>query len=212
MRGLVERFLGGVLFAVAFPILLVAAVAIWWEDGFPILFRQQRVGQKGILFPALKLRSMRNAVTQGPLITAGGDSRITRTGRFLRAYKLDELPQLWNVFRGEMSFIGPRPEVPKFVDMGDPLWKEVLAVKPGITNASTLLFRDEEKLLRGQADPERYYREILLPEKLQLQVKELTNRSLWNDLRVVAMTAYCSFVPSRFDADSIRRIFLEKSK
>jgi lipopolysaccharide/colanic/teichoic acid biosynthesis glycosyltransferase len=209
VRDLADRILAGGLFLLASPVLLLAGLAVWIEDGRPVIFRQNRVGRNGIGFQALKLRSMR-LVGVGSMVTAEGDSRITRTGRILRKYKLDELPQLWNVVRGDMSLVGPRPEVPRFVDLSNSMWQEVLSVRPGITDATTLIFRNEESLLKGQADPERYYREHLLPEKLRLQVGEVRNSSFWSDMRVLGMTVYYSFLPSRFDADSIRRILLEK--
>jgi len=188
---------------IGFPVLMAASVAIVMEDGFPIVFRQRRVGQAGVPFELMKLRSMR--ANSGPGITAGGDTRITRAGRFIRKYKIDELPQLWNVLRGEMRLIGPRPELPKFVDLHDPLWLSVLSVKPGITNATTLLFRDEEAMLAGQADPEQHYRREVLPLKLKLHAREIKQQTLLSDARVILITLYYSAFPSRFDADALKR-------
>lgn len=114
------------------PLLLVIALAIVFNTGFPIFFSQPRVGQNGTLFNILKFRTMRG-VNHGPSITVGGDSRITPVGRILRKFKCDEIPQLWNVVRGEMSLVGPRPEVPQYVDINNPLWRAVLKARPGIT-------------------------------------------------------------------------------
>ena len=133
-----------------FPVLVAIAVAIWWTDGSPVLFRQTRVGLKGRLFRLRKFRTMiRDAESKGPAITVDGDSRVTRVGHWLRRYKLDELPQLWNVLIGDMSMVGPRPETPCFVDAGDAHWAEVLSTRPGLTDPATLAFRDEESLWGG---------------------------------------------------------------
>ena len=206
MREALERCLAGLLFFAVLPILAIAAAAIVIEDGFPILFLQQRVGKAGVLFNVFKLRSMRNG--SGPMVTAAGDSRITKTGWLLRKYKLDEVVQLWNVVRGDMSLVGPRPEVPKFVDLNNPLWQQVLSVKPGITDVSTLAFRDEESILKNQTDPEAYYRTHVLPHKLRLQTAELRNRSWRQDLRVLAKTVYFSSFPRSFDGGEIRNSLL----
>ncbi len=189
------------------PVFLAAALAIRIEDGSPVLFRQVRVGRNGRPFQLLKFRSMRvsNAGTQ---VTAAGDNRITRTGGFLRKFKLDELPQLWNVVRGDISLIGPRPEVPAFVDMQDPTWQEILEVRPGITDLATLIYRNEEQILGGHADPEEAYRNHVLPAKLQLNLLYMQNRSLLTDLRLLFLTVYLSFVPGHFDAGRIQRQIL----
>src|SRR5207249_11392098 len=115
---------------------------------------------------------------RGVRITASTDERITRVGGVLRRYKLDELPQLWNVARGDMSLVGPRPEVPDFVDMSVPIWRRVLSVKPGITDVTTLAYRHEEELLAGVADPEKHYREVILPAKLDLNAQYIRKRSV----------------------------------
>src|SRR5205814_5896559 len=115
----------------------------------------------------LKLRSMK-AMSMGRRITARNDTRITAVGRRLREYKIDELPQLWNVFRGDMSLVGPRPEVPEYVDLSDPRWQTVLSVKAGITDLASLVLRNEERLLSEQMDAEIFYRDWLLPQKLEL--------------------------------------------
>jgi lipopolysaccharide/colanic/teichoic acid biosynthesis glycosyltransferase len=116
-------------------------------------------------------------------------------GAFLRRFKLDELPQLWNVLRGDMDLVGPRPEVPEFVDMRDPVWSAVLEVRPGITDVATLLYRNEEALLAGSPDPERYYVETILPAKLQMNVDYLRRRSFSLDLRLILLTVWYSVLP-----------------
>ncbi len=202
----VERILSLVGLVVALPAVAGLAAAILLEDGSPVLFGQMRIGRNGRPFRLWKLRSMRQDPA-GARITAGADPRITRVGRLIRKYKLDELPQLWNVAAGEMSLIGPRPELPAFVDLADPVWREVLSVRPGISDLATLVYRNEEELLRGADDPEKHYRTVILPEKLSLNVSYLRRRTVWSDLRLVLMTIRYSFLPSGFRAESIRQAF-----
>jgi lipopolysaccharide/colanic/teichoic acid biosynthesis glycosyltransferase len=190
------------------PLLVAIGIAVVLADGFPVLFRQLRVGMNGSPFHLLKFRSMRTGVA-GTRITAGRDNRVTALGRLLRRYKLDELPQLWNVLAGDMSLIGPRPEVPAFVDLDLPVWREVLRVRPGITDLASLVYRDEERLLQGRADPEAYYRQVILPDKLGLNVAYLRARSWSRDLRILLLTLTSSLFPRAFDAGRIRQLFLE---
>jgi lipopolysaccharide/colanic/teichoic acid biosynthesis glycosyltransferase len=144
------------------------------------------------------------AGSQGSLITVAGDGRITRVGAALRRLKLDELPQLFNVLKGDMSLVGPRPEVPEYVQLETPIWQAVLQVRPGITDLATLLYRDEEKLLAASSDPSALYRETVLPAKLVLNLGYLRFRSLWRDLRLLYLSVRYSLFPKRFDPDLIR--------
>jgi lipopolysaccharide/colanic/teichoic acid biosynthesis glycosyltransferase len=203
---LFDRLAAGVGLVTLAPLLGAVAGAIAVDDGWPIFFRQTRVGRFGESFRLLKFRSMR-AAAPGPHITAGADRRITRVGRSLRKYKLDEFPQLWNVVRGQMSLVGPRPEVPAYVNPDDPAWQAVLAVRPGITDLASLVYRNEAELLGEAEDPDSYYRERVLPEKLQLNVLYLKKRSFSLDLKLILLTVWFSFVPGRFDPDRIRRAF-----
>lgn len=205
MRPIVQRALAYFGILAAAPLFAVAAVAIWWDDGLPLVFRQERVGRGGIPFELFKFRSMKVA-SAGPQITSRGDARITRVGSFLRKYKLDELPQLINVVRGEMNLVGPRPEVARYVD-SSPLWREVLNRTPGITDLASLRFRNEEEVLARQPDPETYYRTVLLPRKLELNRKYAELSSFANDFRLLYMTAYYSLFPSRFDPDRVEGLF-----
>jgi lipopolysaccharide/colanic/teichoic acid biosynthesis glycosyltransferase len=195
----IERILALAGLVVLAPVIAIVSFLIWRVDGFPVFFRQKRVGLNGRPFELLKLRSMRKS-NAGALITAGGDSRITPIGRIIRKYKLDEIPQLWNVLRGDMSLVGPRPEVERYVDLQDPLWQKVLSVRPGITDLATLLCRDEESLLAAAPDPEAYYRSVLLPRKLSVSAAAIDRRSLVTYLQLLVITVLCSFLPSRFDA------------
>lgn len=172
----------------ALPMLLIAAWVKLDSPG-PALFRQQRVGKGGRLFTIHKFRSMR-ANGGGLGLTVGDDARITRAGHWLRRLKLDELPQLWDVLRGAMSLVGPRPDLPEFVARyPEALRQQVLAVRPGITDPASLAFRDEAALLAAASDPEREYLERILPAKLQLSADYARQATLTTDLRLMARTA-----------------------
>ena len=186
------------------PVLLGVAVLIALMDGPPILFRQTRVGKDARPFLILKFRTMQSGVAGGS-ITAAGDLRVTGIGRWLRKFKLDELPQFFNVLRGDMSLIGPRPEVPDYVQFEDPLWQEVLSTRPGITDLASLAFRDEEQLLKPVPDADRYYRAVILPAKLRLNLLYLRSRSLLTDLRLLWLTALYSLLPSAFNRSRVLR-------
>jgi lipopolysaccharide/colanic/teichoic acid biosynthesis glycosyltransferase len=169
------------------PILIAAAFAVWLDSGTPILFRQTRVGLGFRQFDILKFRTMRVQMS-GPSITVAGDARITRVGKLLRATKLDELPQFWNVLMGDMSLVGPRPEVPKYVDMFQERYQRILKVRPGITDIASIRFRDEEKLLAKGADPLREYVQNVLPLKLDLADEYVSTRSLRLDCLILFKT------------------------
>jgi len=163
-----------VTLVLAAPLLCAIAIAIWCDDRKPVLFRQIRVGRFGRHFTMYKFRSMR--ACPGLLLTCQGDPRVTRAGRFLRVCKLDELPQLWNIVRGEMAWIGPRPEVPEFVDLDNPLWRQVLQFRPGLADAASFAFRDDERMLAAVADPQDYYRREILPRKLRISIEHSLRR------------------------------------
>lgn len=171
---------------------LFLAIAIWIRadsDG-PVFFRQTRVGRGGNPFTIYKFRTMcADASSRGPALTSGDDPRITRAGRVLRRFKLDELPQLWNVIRGDMSLVGPRPEVPRFVEhYPTNVREEILSIPPGITDPASLHYFDESQLLAGQKDPEQYYVEKILPQKLAIYRAYIHGRSLWRDLWLIVRT------------------------
>jgi lipopolysaccharide/colanic/teichoic acid biosynthesis glycosyltransferase len=170
----------------AAPVIGVAAIAIVATSGWPVFFRQTRVGRGGKPFTLVKLRSMR-ASTRGPQVTARRDPRVTAVGALLRRTKLDELPELWNVLRGDMSFVGPRPEVPGYVDLADPVWARILKVRPGLTDPVTVRLRDEETLMETVAgeDRDRYYRESLQPLKLTGYQRYLEGRTWRSDIGVI---------------------------
>ncbi len=179
------------------PVVALAGLMVKASSRGPILFRQERVGRGGRSFVLYKLRTMLHSA-DGPQVTARGDARITPVGRMLRRTKLDELPQLWNVVRGDMALVGPRPEVPRYVRTDDPLWKEVLRVRPGITDPVTLQLRDEESILASaEGDPERFYREELLPAKLREYVAYSRRRNWRTDVGVLCGTVLTVLWPTR---------------
>jgi lipopolysaccharide/colanic/teichoic acid biosynthesis glycosyltransferase len=177
-------FVGLALFGL--PMLAIAAW-IKSDSAGPVFFRQERVGRHGRPFRIHKFRTMRaDAPARGPQITVGADARVTRAGRALRAHRLDELPQFLDVLAGDMSLVGPRPEVPRYVDVWPAALRErVLAVRPGITDPASLEFRDEAALLAAAADPEREYVEVILPRKLARAADYADRASLWTDLAVI---------------------------
>ncbi len=179
------------LSAPALPVLGALLVVVWFAmratgDRGPLLYRAKRIGERHRPITVYKIRTMQPH-TAGPMLTAAGDGRITRLGRILRQYKLDELPQLWNVVRGEMSLVGPRPEDPEYVDLTDPLHRFVFGARPGITGRAQLEFRHESDLL-DRPDAETFYRSTILPRKLELDRDYLETQSIRADLRVLART------------------------
>jgi lipopolysaccharide/colanic/teichoic acid biosynthesis glycosyltransferase len=190
-----DLILSTVGLAMLSPLLLIIALLVILTSRGPAFYRQQRVGRNGELFRIVKFRSMvANSDKSGPLITSTHDPRVTCMGRFLRRYKLDELPQLWNVVKGEMSLVGPRPEVPRYVKTYSPLQRRVLLVRPGITDPASILYRHEEELLGQQADPDRYYRDVVLPDKLRLNLEYLGHISFSYDTSLVLRTTRSIFV------------------
>ena len=170
------------------PLFAVVVVLIRATSPGPAFHRAKRVGKDGLLFSLYKFRSMReDAHLQGPGITAAGDARITPVGRWLRRTKIDELPQLINVLSGDMSLVGPRPEDPRYVELYTPEQRRVLSVRPGVTSAASVLYRNEEELLTGP-DWEKTYREVVLPDKLKIELDYLRKRSLLSDAGVLART------------------------
>ena len=155
------------------------------------LYRQTRVGRDGKEFKLLKFRTMRqDADKVGGLITVGEDSRVTRIGRFLRKYKIDELPQFLNIIKGDMSIVGPRPEVPKYVALYDERQRKVLSVRPGLTDYASIEYIAENELLAKSSDPDRTYIEEIMPAKLELNLKYIENQSVTEDLRLIFKTLF----------------------
>ena len=171
------------------PVFALVALAVRLSGPGPVLFRQSRVGRGGRCFGMLKFRSMVSAAEKaGPLVTASGDARVTVVGRLLRRFKLDELPQLVNVLRGEMTLVGPRPEVPRYVDIYRDRYAPLLQHRPGITSLCALALLREEHILGVSDDPESYYIDVILPRKIDAYRGELARQSFWRDMRTLAAT------------------------
>lgn len=175
------------------PLLLVIAVLVKFQDGGPILYRALRVGRHGVPFRLYKFRTMvAGADKRGPAVTAAGDARVTRFGRFMRRHKLDELPQLINVLVGQMSLVGPRPEDPRYVALYTDEQRRVLDVRPGITSAASLAYRDEESVLSGD-DWESVYRTQVMPAKLALDLAYIARRTVFTDIGLILRTVAAMF-------------------
>ena len=183
-----DRFLAflGLLFL--FPLLVVVALLIRIKmPGAPVIFRQKRVGQHGKLFTMYKFRTMKPGHSGSP-VSVKGESRITPLGAFLRRYKLDELPELWNVLIGDMSFVGPRPDVPGYADKLEGEDRKILKLKPGITGPASLKYANEEEILASQEDPVKYNNEVIWPDKVRINMEYLKRRNFWLDLKVIIYT------------------------
>jgi len=180
------------------PVFVVIAIAIRLDSEGEVLFRQRRIGRSGRVFMINKFRTMRAASSvEGSGITIGRDPRITRVGRILRATKMDELPQLFNVLVGEMSLVGPRPELAEYVAAyPEDLRRRVLALRPGITDYASIRFRNESELLARATDPHRYYVESILPAKLRLNVAYAERAGLFVDLKIIFWTIASLFLPA----------------
>lgn len=171
------------------PLFIILAIWIKIDSKGPVFYRQTRVGRNNRDFKLFKFRSMRPNADRGSLITIGErDPRVTRSGYFIRKYKLDELPQLINVFCGDMSLVGPRPEVRKYVDMYTPEQMRVLSVRPGITSLASIRYRNENAILAASDDPLRTYVEVVMPDKLKIDLEYVDNANLWNDIRLIFNT------------------------
>ena len=176
------------------PVFGLVACCIKLTSRGPVLFRQVRIGKDGRPFRILKFRSMMQSSIGDLKITVAGDSRVTRVGKFLRRHKVDELPQLWNVIRGQMSLVGPRPEVPVYIEEYTREQRMVLSVRPGITDSASLAYRHEEEILANQGDPEQFYRTQILPDKLARNKAYLEKITLRNDIRIILKTISSSFL------------------
>jgi lipopolysaccharide/colanic/teichoic acid biosynthesis glycosyltransferase len=177
------------------PLMLVVAILVRLDSPGPSLFRQTRVGKSFREFQLLKFRSMRNG-NCGTEITCGQDARITRVGAFLRAFKLDELPQLWNVFCGDMSLVGPRPEVPMFVARFRRDYEEILSVRPGITDPASIRYRSEAEILGRTQDPVNYYIDMILPDKIEISREYIRSANFRKDISLIFQTIAVLFQKS----------------
>lgn len=187
-KWLFDRIMSLVGLIILSPVLLGVAILIRVKmPGGPVLFKQKRVGKGGKLFTMVKFRSM-SVAHGGSSVSVAGESRITPLGAKLRKYKLDELPELWNVFIGDMSFVGPRPDVPGYADMLSGEDREILLLKPGITGPASLKYRNEEELLAMTDDPIKYNNEVIFPDKVRINRAYLHNRSFLGDIKIILAT------------------------
>ena len=172
------------------PLLIFISFAIKLGSSGPVLFSQKRVGKDGILFTLIKFRSMSVHQESTSTATARGDARITGVGSFLRKYKLDELPELWNVVKGEMSLVGPRPDVPGYANSLTGTDRNMLKLRPGITGTASLKYANEEEVLASQEDPQKYNDEVIFPDKIKVNLEYYENQSLWLDIKIIFATIF----------------------
>jgi lipopolysaccharide/colanic/teichoic acid biosynthesis glycosyltransferase len=191
MKRLFDFVMSLVGLVVLFPVLLLVALAVVADSGWPVFFVQKRVGREGVLFSIYKFRSMTvmREAAHGSF-EAGNSSRVTRVGRWLRKTKIDELPQLWNVLIGDMSLVGPRPEVQKWTVVYPERWRIVHTVRPGVTDNASIEFRNEEALLAASDAPETTYKEVVLPQKLALYESYVRKHSLGGDIQIILKTLF----------------------
>lgn len=189
MKRLFDIVASGLGLLVLCPILIIVAIWIKLDSEGPVFYRQVRVGRYNKDFRIFKFRSMRIGSDKGSLVTIGGrDPRVTRSGYFIRKFKVDELPQLINVFIGDMSLVGPRPEVRHYVNYWTPEQMRALDVRPGITDPASIRFRNENELLEKADDPEKYYIEVIMQEKLKMYLEYVDNASFWYDIKLIFQT------------------------
>lgn len=175
---------------VLIPLLILFSIAIKISSSGPVFFAQKRVGKDGKLFTLIKFRSMTVEQDNISTATARGDARITKIGEFLRKYKLDELPELWNVIKGEMSLVGPRPDVPGYADKLVGKDRDVLKLRPGITGAASLKYANEEEILASQENPQKYNDEVIFPDKVKVNLDYYENQSFWLDIKIIFATIF----------------------
>jgi len=195
VKRLVDVVFAAVLLLLALPVLLLAAVWIRVSSPGPVLFRQVRMGRGVRPFHILKLRTMAHAEA-GLAYTLGPDPRITRFGKWLRRTKVDELPQLWNVLRGEMSLVGPRPVIPELVLEFNVEYSDLLLVRPGLTDPASLKYSQETRLLAMAADPLDFFKRVVTPDKIRISLRYIQRANLWTDLQTMAMTGAVCCVPA----------------
>lgn len=189
MKRVFDIFFSACMLLLLLPLFLVIALSIVLDSKGGVFFGQIRVGKNEKAFKLWKFRTMRpGSEKKGQLTVGARDNRITKTGYVLRKYKMDELPQLWNVFVGEMSMVGPRPEVPRYVEMYSAEQKKVLSIKPGITDYASLLYFSESELLAQSADPERTYVDEVMPAKLKLNLEYVKDHNFANDMKIIGKT------------------------
>ncbi len=196
LKRLFDLVVAIMLLIVLSPLLILFSLRILLDSGRPIFFRQERMGKYGKTFEIFKFRTMRQNTATADGITLLDDNRITKVGAFLRKYRLDEVPQLFNVIRGDMSFVGPRPDLPKYYEVEDKAYRCILLVKPGVTCPAALEFKDEEVILALSDNPEETYVNKVFPMKVELNLKYLRNISVYQDMKIMLDTFVSVFIKS----------------
>ena len=212
MKRLSDLLFSSIGLLLLLPFFVLAAIMIKIDSTGPIFFKQERMGRNFRRFMIYKFRTMVvDAEKKGLRITSGGDRRVTKVGKLLRKFKIDELPQLFNVLKGEMSLVGPRPEVEEYVTLYEEDYREILKRRPGITDVSSIIFREEEAVLKNQVDPEGYYKKILLPEKIRLAKEYIEKSSFLYDLKLVLNTLHRIICPRDVSRDGYRQKIIRDS-
>ena len=189
MKRLFDILFSLIVLTIGLPFALIIALLIVADSKGCVFYRQSRVGRNNVDFQLYKFRTMCSGADKGSLITVGGDdARITKVGSFLRKFKIDEFPQFLNILKGEMSIVGPRPEVRKYVDMYTPEQMRVLSVRPGLTDYASIRYVNENELLATSKDPEKTYIEEIMPDKLNLNLKYIDEQSIWVDMKIIFKT------------------------
>ena len=189
MKRIIDILLSFIVLVLGMPFYLIIGMLIALDTKGRVLYKQSRVGRNNVDFELYKFRTMCVDADQGSLITVGThDARITRVGAFLRRFKIDEVPQFFNILKGEMSIVGPRPEVRKYVDMYTPEQMRVLSVRPGLTDYASIRYVNENEILAASSDPERTYIEDIMPDKLNLNLKYIDEQSFWTDVKIILQT------------------------
>ena len=190
MKVIFDYFFAIVGLFVSLPLLIIIGICIKLTSKGPIFYTQERIGRYGSIFTIIKFRSMTSGHGDNNTITIGGDLRITSLGRFLRKYKLDELPELLNILKGEMSFVGPRPDLPGYADKLKGNNRKILALKPGITSRASLKYANEEEILAKQDNPINYNNEVIYPDKIKMNLDYYYNHNLWIDIKIIFATIF----------------------
>ena len=193
MKRLFDVFFSILGLIILFPILLIVSILVKTSSKGPLFFIQERVGKEGMLFKIIKFRTMFVVKDHDSSISIKGDNRITKLGFFLRHYKLDELPQLINVLTGEMSFVGPRPDIPGYADKLIGNDRDILKLRPGITGPASLRYSNEEYILAQQEDPISYNNNVIYPEKVKINLDYYNNNSIWLDIKIIFATIFKNF-------------------
>jgi len=199
LKRLFDIILSALAIIILSPVFVIIAILVIITDGLPIIYKQQRVGKNCKMFTMYKLRTMTNRIVEKDIADLGDSSRITKIGKFLRKTKLDELPQLFNVLKGDMSIVGPRPELKSRLQYYKSHWDKVYSVRPGITGNSSIIFRNEEELLKGVDDPQQYYIDVLLPKKIAMYEEYVDKRNFIYDLLIIFKTIMSIFFGKKYD-------------